>query len=139
MNAYVWAILTALVWGCVPLIEKMGLTRIDPLVGLFYRCFGVIAGILLLLTFYNRQIRESWSHFHTGMLYLMLGGFLASVVGQFCFYHALKNGEASRMVPLSGSYPLVAFVLGVLILGEKVTLAKTAGILLVVGGVYLLR
>ncbi len=139
MNAYIWAILTALTWGCVPLIEKMGLARLEPQVGLFYRCFGVLAGIALLLIFYAKEIRASWAHWHSGMVFVMLGGFLASVVGQLFFYHALKTGEASRVVPLGATYPLVAFVLGVLILGEKVTVAKTAGIALVLSGVYFLR
>jgi len=121
------------------MIEKLGLTRIEPAVGLFYRCCGVLFGIALLFIFYGKAIRASWANLHSGMLILIGGGFLASVVGQICFYHALKTGEASRVVPLSGAYPLVAFILGVLILGEKVTLAKTAGILLVLSGVYLLR
>ena len=139
MNAFLWAILTAIVWGCVPMLEKIGLNRLETPVGLFYRCFGVLMGIVILLFFYGKEIKASLSGFHSGMIYLIAGGFIASVVGQLFFYNALKTDEASKIVPLAGSYPLVAFLLGALLLGEKVTLAKSAGMIFVVAGVYLLR
>ena len=41
MGAFEWALLTAFVWGMVPAIEKFALIKIDPFVGLFFRCFGV--------------------------------------------------------------------------------------------------
>ena len=139
MAAYIYAILTAVVWGCVPMIEKMGLMKIPPMVGLFYRCMGVIVGIILLLLLKGRDIRHSLADLHAGMLFLVIGGFLASVVGQLLFYHALKEGEASRVVPLAAAYPLVSFLLGVIILNEKVTLAKAGGILCILAGVLLLK
>jgi len=139
MNAYYWALLTALIWGCVPLMEKMGLHKVEPMVGMFYRCLGVIIGIVILLVFYGKAIRNSLAALHPTMLWLVGGGFLASVVGQICFYHALKTGEASRVVPIGATYPLVSFILGVLLLGEKFTLAKAGGIGCVLAGVMLLK
>ena len=70
---------------------------------------------------------------------VLLGGFLASVVGQVFFYHALKTGESSKVVPLAATYPLVSFILGVILLGEKVTFAKTGGIIFILLGVFLLK
>jgi len=139
MKPYLWAILTALTWGCVPLIEKVGLVKIDPIIGLFYRCMGVIIGITLLLMFRGQDIKASLSQLPVGAAFLVLGGFLASVVGQMFFYHALKSGEASRVVPISGAYPLITFVLGMLFLHEKITLAKAGGIACILTGVFLLK
>ena len=48
MNAFMWALLAAFIWGIVPLLEKLGLAKVEPLVGLFYRCSGVLIGFLLL-------------------------------------------------------------------------------------------
>ncbi|MFC1805193.1 EamA family transporter, partial [Candidatus Omnitrophota bacterium] len=59
--------------------------------------------------------------------------------GQICFYHALKSAEASRIVPIAGSFPLVAFILGVLFLSETVTPLKLGGVLLVTLGIWALR
>ena len=43
------------------------------------------------------------------------------------------------MVPIGASYPLIAFVLGVLFWKEPLTLHKTMGVLLVMAGIYLLK
>lgn len=139
MNPFFWALLTAVTWGLVPVIEKLGLMRLSPVVGLFYRCLGVIIGIVLLLAFKGSAIRASLQELHLGMVFLVCGGFLASVVGQIFFYNALKTGEASRVVPLAAAYPLVSFLLGVVFLSEKVTWAKVCGISFIILGVVFLK
>lgn len=48
MSATSLAILTALIWGIVPILEKLGLKDIPPLWGLFFRCCGVVIGLLIL-------------------------------------------------------------------------------------------
>ncbi|MBC8473498.1 MAG: hypothetical protein H8D54_01655, partial [Candidatus Omnitrophica bacterium] len=45
MKAYYFALMTALVWGIVPILEKMGVSRTTPLAGVFLRSCGVIVGI----------------------------------------------------------------------------------------------
>lgn len=72
-------------------------------------------------------------------LLLMLGGLLASVVGQIFFYNALKLGEASKMVLVGGSYPVITFLLGILIFGESVNFYKILGAILVMIGLLLLK
>jgi len=138
MNYLVWAVLAALIWGVVPLIEKMGLSRVDPLIGLFYRCIGVLAG-LLLLSVYAVRSGQITSIDRRSLLLLVSGGFLASIVAQICFYHSLKTGEISRAVPIAGSFPLISFVLGVVFLGESLSLVKIVGVLLIVGGIWALK
>lgn len=139
MKAFYWAMLAALTWGCVPLIEKMGLMKINPYAGLFFRCWGVILGMVFLFIWKSSEIKSSFSPLPTGFVYLILGGFLASVVGQIFFYNALKSGEASRVVPVSGAYPLISFLLAVFLLGEQVTVAKCIGVVFVLAGVFLLK
>ena len=139
MNPFYWALGAALIWGCVPLIEKFGLMKIDPYTGLIYRCLGVAVGLIVLPLWKTEAIQWPFPEKSLGMICLMMGGFLASVVGQIFFYNALKTGEASRVVPLAGAYPLVSFILGVILLGEKLTLAKLGGIGFVLMGVFLLK
>jgi len=139
MTPFMWALLTAITWGFVPIIEKMGLAKISPMIGLFYRCLGVVIGIVLLLAIENKAIRQSFSALHPGMLLLIGGGFLASVVGQIFFYMGLKNGESSQVVPLAASYPLVTFILAAILLGEKVTISKIVGLVFIVLGIFFLK
>ena len=49
MKAFYFALMTAVVWGIVPIIEKMGVTRIVPIGGVIIRSFGVMLGILAYL------------------------------------------------------------------------------------------
>lgn len=139
MSIFTWALLAALTWGTVPIFEKIGLVKIEPLVALFYRCFGVMVGIILLGVFKGPAIKQSLHNLHTGMICLVIAGFLASFVGQIFFYHALKEGDVSRVVPLAATFPLVSFILSIIILGENVTLAKMSGIAFVLMGVFLLK
>ena len=137
MKPYYWAILTAVVWGCVPALEKLGLSKIPVLPGLFYRSLGVLLGAIIIFAFKFSQIKEI-ALSGGGWAYLIIGGFLASFVGQLLFYNALKHGEASRVVPVAAAYPLVSFIIAVVLLGEKLTIAKTGGLVCVILGVILL-
>ena len=139
MNWFIWSLLTALTWGCVPLFEKFGLLKIDPLVGIFYRCLGVVVGIVVLMFWQWRAIKSSLAEWPSGLWFLVLGGFLASVVGQIFFYHGLKTGEASKVVPLAGAYPLISFILAIIFLGEKLTLGKALGLGFILIGIFFLR
>ncbi|MCK5214018.1 MAG: EamA family transporter [Candidatus Omnitrophica bacterium] len=139
MTPYFWALLTALTWGCVPLIEKIGLAKLPPMIGLFYRSLGIIIGIAVLLIVKGEAIRSSFKEIHSGMFFLILGGFMASFIGQIFFYHSLKSGDASKVVPIGATYPLISFLLGILFLGEKFTLAKGGGMALIILGVVLLK
>jgi len=138
MSGFQWAIVTACVWGIVPIVEKLGLTKVEPLPGLFYRCLGVLIGLFLLgvVILKPQQIKSVDLR---SILLLMLGGFLASFVGQLCFYHGLKVGDVSRIVPITGAYPLVAFVLGIIFLGESLTPTKIIGVLSICAGIWALK
>ena len=138
MTAYEWAILTACIWGVVPVLEKIGLTKVTPFVGLFYRCLGVLIGLFIVGVFLVKPVELKQVDLKT-ILILMLSGLLASFVAQIAFYHALKLGEVSRIVPILATYPLIAFLLGIIFLGENLSLQKVFGMIMVFGGVWLLK
>lgn len=138
MTAYVWAVLAAMVWGIAPLMEKVGLRNVTPMTGLFFRSLGVGIGIVVLGVFAVKPA-ELRSADPRAILLLMGAGFTASIIGQTFFYNSLKLGEVSRLVPISGSYPLFAFLFGVLLMGESFSLLKVGGMFLVLLGVWLLR
>lgn len=138
MNAFWWAVVAASIWGFVPLLEKSGLERSAPLAGLFYRCLGVLLGLVLLLIFKIRPQQLKGVDVRSA-LFLIAGGFLASFVAQIAFYKALKTGEVSRVVPISGSYPLLAFLFGIWFFHEILTPLKIAGIILIILGIWVLK
>src|SRR3989338_8902234 len=100
MSAFLWALLTAAIWGVVPLLEKLGLGSTSPAVGVMVRSFGVVVGLLLfgwLWSPWSALRSVSWS----SILLLGGGGLLASFVGQLAFYHALKSGAISQVTPVA--------------------------------------
>ncbi|MFC1624453.1 EamA family transporter [Candidatus Omnitrophota bacterium] len=139
MKAFYFALMTAIIWGAVPVLEKLGLARIAPTAGVFIRFFGVVIGAVILAIFNNQALRTALKADPRTIFFLALGGFMASIVGQIFFYNALKTGEASKVVPIAGIYPLVSFLLGIIFLGECFTATKAAGVTFVILGLFFLR
>ena len=138
MTAFWWALLTAVIWGIVPVMEKVGLGQASPAVGVVVRSGGVMLGVLVFGWIWNPWPAMRMLSGSTIVL-LMAGGFLASFVGQLVFYHALKIGAVSQIAPVAGIYPLIAACLGWICLREPFTLSRTLGVLCIVVGVILLR
>lgn len=139
MKSYYFALLTALVWGIVPVFEKMAITRLSPQAGIFVRCLAVSSGALVIFSF-KPQILSELSHTPArNILLIIFGGFTANFLGQLLFYNALKTGDVSCVTPVAGAYPLITFLMGVLILGESLTLIKALGMGLILLGVFLLK
>ena len=139
MKPFYWALGAAVVWGIAPIFEKIGLAKIPPIPGLLFRGMGVIIGTSILIAVKWDVIKPYVWPWPEGFIFLSLGGIMASVLGQICFYHALKKGDASLVVPVGASYPLIAFILGIIFLGEKITVSKLGGMALIILGVLLLK
>jgi len=142
MKAFWLAVLTAFIWGFAPFIEKIGLSSkgVDPLVGVVFRATGGFLAVMVLLAFLLKFHPQGFRSIDfRAMSFLIIGGLLGSVIGQVFFYQALKAGEVSMVAPIVGTFPLVAFILGVIFLGETITVTKIAGVLLIIGGVVLLK
>lgn len=138
MSAFLWALLTACIWGIVPLMEKVGLGSAPPAAGVIVRSLGVVIGLVVATCVWSpwAAVRTMpW----TSVVLLAAGGLLASFVGQLAFYHALKAGALSQVTPVAGAYPLVAALLGWWVLREPLTLPRLLGVVFVVLGVVLLR
>ncbi|MDP2921500.1 MAG: EamA family transporter [Candidatus Omnitrophota bacterium] len=139
MKPFYFAILAAVVWGIAPILEKTGLGRIEPMAGVIIRSFGVLLGAIVLALFNSNIIKVALRADQKTIIFLVLGGIIASILGQIFFYNALKTGEVSKMVPIAATYPLVSFLLGLLFFGESLTVAKGLGIGFVILGVFFLR
>ncbi len=131
-------IATALLWGATPIIEKIGLARVDPLVGVTIRSFIVTIG-LFLLTFLLGKGKELGSLDGKSILLFGLSGVMAGLLGMWTYYSALKVGATSKIVPIAASYPLVTTLLSVLILKEGVTFPRVIGTALIVIGIWLVK
>ena len=137
-QAFLFALLTAALWGIATVLDKLALARLQPLVGVAARsvAISVVAVAALAATMRERAWEgvdaRSW-------MFVIMSGMCSGLLGQWTYYKALKYAEASRVVPIVGGYPLIAFALAVLFLGESITPQKLGGAMLVVAGIVLLR
>lgn len=132
-----YALLAALLWGSAPVLEKLGLVKISPLAGLAIRTITITI-ILVAIALFTDMAKEIVRVDSRSLFFLVVSGIIAGLLGMLAYFKALKCWEASRVVPIVGAYPLFAFLFALLFLGEKLTLQKALGVLLVVGGVFLL-
>lgn len=70
-------------------------------------------------------------------LFIVLSG-LASGLSSFCFFRALKQGDASLVVPVDRLSLLMVALVGFAFLGERPSVIGWAGLLFVAGGGILL-
>ena len=131
-------IVTTLLWGSTPILEKMGLTKVDPLIGVTIRSAIVTAG-LFLLTFLLGKGRALMELDAKSILLFGASGMMAGLLGMWTYYGALKIEATSKIVPIAACYPLVTALLSVLVLKEGITLQRVIGTALIVSGVWLVK
>jgi len=131
-------IVTALLWGATPILEKMGLVKVDPLVGVTIRSTIVTAG-LLILTLILGKGRALMSLDAKSILLFGSSGMMAGLLGMWTYYMALKMEATSKIVPIAACYPLVTALLSVLILNEGISTSRVIGTALIVSGIWLVK
>ncbi|SDX47408.1 transporter family protein [Marininema mesophilum] len=133
----IYALLAACCFGIAPIFEKLGLVRTDPTMALFLRATVTT----LLVTFYlGWNMKSSVWEFPDmkSLIYVLLGGVFGVLFAQYFYFKALEIGEIGKVMAVVGSFPVLAFLLSVIIFGEAITLGKVGGIVLVAAGIFLL-
>ena len=131
-------ILTVLLWGSSPILEKIGLAKIEPLTAVAIRSFAITIVLAMVMALTGR-IKDLIAVDIKGLLIFALSGILAGLLGMWTYFGALKLQPASKIVPIAATYPLVTVVLSVLILKEGVTLARILGTLSIIMGIWLVK
>jgi transporter family protein len=131
-------IVTTLLWGFTPILEKVALTKVDPLVGVTIRSALVTAG-LFILTFLMGKGKALMEVDGRSFILFGASGMMAGLLGMWTYYAALKMEATSKIVPIAASYPLVTALLSVLILREEVTLPRVVGTAFIVMGIWFVK
>lgn len=131
-------IVTTLLWGSTPIIEKIGLAKVDPLIGVTIRSI-IVTITLLMVTFLVGKGKELTQLDGKSILIFGASGLMAGLLGMWTYYTALKMEPTSKIVPMAACYPLVTALLSVLILKEGLTLLRIIGTTLIVIGIWLVK
>ena len=138
MNYYIFALLAAFFFGLAPIFGKLGLEGVNPALAICIRSF-IISGIMLVWLLVNNDISPLTDVNLSNWIFIALEGICAALLGQLLYFYALKSGDASIVVPLIATFPLVTFILATLFLGDKLSITKISGIILTILGIVLLR
>ena len=138
MTVVVLLILTAILWGSSPILEKIGLRNTTPLIALTIRSIGVTAALVLTLVCLGK-FKEVFNVEGKTVLLFVASGIMAGLLGMWTYFGALKAGATSKIVPIAACYPLITAFLSVLILKEGVTILRLAGTLLIIAGIWLVK
>lgn len=138
MRSIYLSMITAALWGATPLFEKLALGAVAPLPALAARS-ALLAALSLAAAVVAGEIRQVFAIDARSLVFIALATTAGGFVGLLMYFHALRGGQASVVVPISGSYPLVTTLLAIIFLQEAVTPGRLLGAALVVAGVILLR
>jgi drug/metabolite transporter (DMT)-like permease len=136
VTGVLWAILAGLGFGVFQAFNRRAGRSIDSNLSTFMLLVvsAIILAVVSLLTEDLSMLR------HTSLMAYVnfgLAGFVHFYLGWTFLNISQKRIGASRTGALIGTTPLFAFVVGLVFFGETLNLPIIVGIMLVVGGVYL--
>lgn len=138
MKPELFALFTAIAWGVGGYFEKKGLHlgNLSPTMGITLRTVTALV-VLAIASF--PQWKTLPQAGPKALLYMVIGGgIVAGSVGMLCFYTALKGAPLNRVMPIAFTSPLFGALMGILFVGEPLTLKTGLGMLLTLGGIILL-
>jgi transporter family protein len=137
MNWFGWALLSAFFAALTALLAKVGVRGIDPNLATAIRTTVILlfTWTLALLTSGRADWNAALSP-RTG-LFLIASG-LATGLSWLCYFRALKLGEVSQVAPIDKLSVVMAIVLAMLFLGERLRVQEAIGATLIVAGVVVM-
>jgi len=131
-----WAVLSAIFAALTAIFGKVGVAGIDSDFATLIRTI-VILGVIALVVAMRGAAQSLATVPQQTWIFLVLSG-LATGASWICYFRALKLGQASQVAPLDKLSVVLVAIIGVIALGETLTLRAWIGVALVAGGAALL-
>jgi len=132
----IFLLLTVLSWGMGAFFDKMTLRYVDSSSAFYLRTLFMLILFIPFLLWRFLPTKQALLGSHKMASVFILASVLVTMGGVFFYLKAMSSGEASKIVPLSSTYPFVTFILVYLFLGENFTVSKFIGTALISGGIY---
>ncbi|MDO4987713.1 MAG: DMT family transporter [Synergistes sp.] len=139
-----WGILlsffTAALWAASPILIDRGLAcsrctvrEINP----FRAASFLVCSFVIALAVTHGHIAPIYSL--KGWLYIIVGIVFSYSLGDIIYFAAIREIGVSMAVPVANGYPVLAIFTSAMMLGEPVTAQLIFGVVIVVGGILLIR
>ena len=133
---FTWALFSAIFASASAVLGKVGLENIEADLATLIRTV-VVSIFLPLLIITTGKWSNPFELTQQTWLFITLSG-IASGLSSFCFFRALKQGDASLVVPVDRLSLLLVALIGFAFLGERPSATSWTGLLLIAGGGLLL-
>lgn len=131
-----WAFLSAIFAALTAILAKVGVQDVNSNYATFIRTVVVIIFLAAILMA-TGEFRPLSTITSRGQLFLVLSG-LATGISWLCYFRALKLGPVSQVAPIDKLSLLLVAILGVVFLGEKLSVRNWLGVVLMAIGVILM-
>lgn len=136
MNWVIFAVGSAFFAGLTAILGKLGVEGMNSNLATFIRTIVIFFVIGSIITARNEW--ELPQHIAAKPLtFLILSG-VATGLSWLCYYRALQLAPASWVAPIDKLSVVIAIVLGVLLLGEPISMKLVLGASLILAGVLVL-
>ena len=132
MTWLVWSLLSAVFAAATAILAKVGVAGIDANLATAVRT-SVVVVFTWALAYGLRPAAGYQALPGRAWIFLALSG-LATGLSWLCYFHALQVGPASRVAPIDKLSVALVIVLSAVFLGERLTMGKGIGGLLIVAG-----
>jgi len=136
VNWIYWSLLSALFAGATAVLAKVGVSGVDSNLATAIRT-GVILVFSWLVAYATAPAAALRNLTSRTWIFLILSG-LATGLSWLCYFRALQLGEASRVAPVDKLSVAFVILFSALFLGERLTVARGAGGLLIMAGAIIL-
>lgn len=136
MFALLAAIFGAICWGIAPIFGKLGLGKVDPLLGLCARTLIATCFVLGWLAA-SRGFHRLQEISPRTLVLIGIEAILATLVGDLAYFAALKWGGAAKTSLVMATSPLITVAVSSLTLGERLNWIQIGGALLIACGLVL--
>jgi transporter family protein len=121
-----WAVLSAVFAAATAILAKLGVAHVPPDLATLIRTI-VIAALLGLLVVATGQARAVGAISPKAWIFLVLSGF-ATGASWLCDFRALKLGPAAQVAPVDKLSVVFVAILGVTLLGERLSALGWTGV-----------
>jgi transporter family protein len=136
MNWLAWALLSAFFAALTAILAKLGVAGVDSNLATAVRTTVVVVFTWMLVAV-TGQAADVQTLSSKNWLFLVLSGF-ATGLSWLCYFHALKIGPVSKVAPIDKLSVVFVILFSALALGERISIAKAAGGILIVAGAIII-
>ncbi len=134
MIGELFALMAALAWAVGAVFDRIGLTKIPPLIANTMRSIPA-AVFTLIITVLIEGLNPLAEVAVIDVIYIIAGTTLALVIGDYLFLLSLRRLGVSKTMPIVSIYPVFALIGSALFLNEDITFFIIGGIAAIVTGI----